>query len=349
MDVRQEEVNRLLVDPSFRNWALNTNGLDYDKWEKYLSDEKELLEIAKEAKNIIVNVETSDNEVKNDDYQSFEMLKSKLKGKDGNQFTAPGIRNKTVSFSYNTLIKVAAVISFFIVFSGILYLNYDRIEQPGQLAEENYYKQTQSGQQLTITLPDGSKVKLNSNSSISYPREFFKDRKVKLSGEAFFNVVRDEISPFIVTTDNFLTEVLGTSFNINAYEHNNAKVSVATGKVKVSSLNDLEDVSFKILEDEQALLVSDSKLKLSVFDKDEILWKDGILVFTDESIQSISLKIQRWFNVKVSIENESKIAGRFSGKYSNESLQDILKGMGYAMNLSFKMEGNEIIINGKNE
>jgi len=346
MDVRQEEIDQLLLDPSFRNWALNANNEDYNKWESYLLGDKELTKIAKEAKKIIVFVETSDDHQSPSSIESFERLKEKLKQGDNVRPITPSVIKGKKVLRYHTLIKVAAVISFLIVFSGILYFNYENNESGTQLVEQTIQKHTQSGQHLTITLPDGSKVKLNSNSSISYPREFFKNRKVELSGEAFFEVVRDESSPFLVKTETFQTEVLGTSFNVNVYDKNSAKVSVSEGTVKVSSLADNQIVDYKIVEKENAVKISEEKVESATFYKDEILWADGILVFTNENIHTISAKLERWFNVEVSVANDSDIKGGFSGKYSNESLNEILKGMGYEMNFTFEMKGNEIFIVG---
>ena len=190
---------------------------------------------------------------------------------------------------------------------------------------------------------------MNSNSSISYPKEFFKNRCIILEGEAFFSVVRDESNPFVVKTENFQTKVLGTSFNISAYKCSISKVSVIEGQVKVSSVHDNVDQNYKILAKDEAVKIDNNQIVESDFDIDELLWKDGILVFSNESIQTITSKIQRWFNVTVTVNNEAFIAGDFSGKYSNESLEEILLGMGYALNFSFEMEGNEIIINGKNK
>ena len=351
MELGQEEINNLLLDPSFRNWALKLNTQDFERWENILEDDIKLNQLARDARQIVIQIELTDAKQGPEDKASFQRLL--LKQKNG------GIADSTVNrntgrakhrrIGFNQLARIAAVLSFLIVFSGILYFATERNnEQSMQKVVEIIRKQTQNGQQLFITLPDGSKVKLNSNSSISYPKEFFDNRKVELMGEAFFDVVRDVNSPFVVNTNNFQTEVLGTSFNINAYEVNNAKVSVTTGTVKVRTTITDEDVSFKILEKEQAVMISQNELKESEFDKDEILWKDGILVFTDENIHTISSKIQRWYNVTVTVANETDIKGGFSGKYSNESLEEILTGMSYALNFSFRMEGSEIIINGKN-
>lgn len=340
----------MLLDPGFRNWALNTNAKDFRKWESYLKADIELRERALEAKRVVIQIELIDTKQEEEDIESFERLKRKRKNTSLNApASEAGRKPASFNLTLNLLVKIAAVLSFIIVFSGLLYYNVDRSpEQPSRRFVETVKKHTQNGQQLLITLPDGSKVKLNSNSSITYPVNFFKNRHIEFEGEAFFNVVRDVSSPFVVKTENFQTEVLGTSFNISAYKNARAKVSVVEGKVKVSSMLDKSQY-FKILEKQEAAEIKEKLIEAAEFDADEILWKDGILVFNNEDIIGIASKVQRWFNVKVEVKNEAYIGKSFSGKYANESLEQILVGMGYALNFSFRMEGNRIIIIGNKQ
>lgn len=350
MESEEEKINKLLLDPSFRNWSLNLNAKDYEQWENILQNNIDLRKLAFEAKAIVIQIELSDVNKKAEDHQSFERMQLKLKNKmSSTSFNAHTIGNKSRKSGLTYFIKVAAVLSFIIAFSGVFYVNfYQKADEPHQAVAEIIKKKTQSGQQLTVTLPDGSKVKLNSNSKISYPKNFFKNRWIKLEGEAFFNIVRDESNPFIVITNNFQTEVLGTSFNVNAYSWSDDKVSVLEGKVKVSSLSSVPDQLPKILKKEEAVEIINSEIRDANYNLDEILWKDGFLVFNNENIQTIAVKIQRWFNVTVIVKHESMIESNFSGKYANESLEKILIGMGYAMNFSFEMKENQILITGKN-
>lgn len=100
------------------------------------------------------------------------------------------------------------------------------------------------------------------------------------------------------------------------------------------------------MEKNQAAKIGENEINEARFNMDELLWKDEILVFNDSNIKSISSRIQRWFNVEVTVNNESAIANNFSGTYSNESLEEILIGMGYALNFSFEINENQIIITG---
>lgn len=349
MESEEEKINKLLLEPSFRNWALNLDAKDYEHWENILLSTIALRTLANEAKAIVIQIELSDKNKKAEDHQSFDRMQLKMKNKMSSaSFNEHNTPIKSYFSGITYFIKIAAVLSFIIAFSGVFYFNfYQKADEPHQAVVEIIKKKTQSGQQLTVTLPDGSKVKLNSNSKISYPKNFFKNRWIKLEGEAFFNIVRDESNPFIVTTNNFQTEVLGTSFNVNAYSWSDNKVSVLEGKVKVSSMSSVPDQLPKILKKEEAVEIVNSEIRDANYNLDEILWKDGFLVFNNENIQTIAAKIQRWFSVTVIVKHESMIKRNFSGKYANESLEKILIGMGYAMNFSFEMKENQILITGK--
>ena len=348
MNAYQEELNKLLLDPRFRNWALNSNKEDFEEWEGYLRGDDQLRKRAQKAKEIILQIELSESKYTEEDISSFEGLKKKLKEREQDRPAKEDKSGKfSVKLSFSSIVKVAAAISFMIVFSGLLYFNNQKRKNQliAERVPEVVEKHTQNGQQLLITLPDGSKVKLNSNSSITYPVNFFNNRRIEFEGEAFFKIVRNEKSPFIVKTEHFQTEVLGTSFNICAYEKGKAKVSVIEGKVKISTVKD-KHLHYRILEKEEAAEIDDQVIKETSFNRDEVLWKDGILVFSNEDIHSIAGKIERWFNVTVVVKNGNTIGRRFSGKYSNESLKEILIGMGYALNFSFELKGNEVIIIG---
>lgn len=348
MESGKEKINKFLLNPSFRNWALNRNIKDFEEWENILNNDSELRILAHEAKKVVIKVELSDQEKSTKDHQSFERLLIKQKNSIRSaSVIEPSIALKSPNSIFTSFIKIAAVLSFIIAFSGLFYINvFQKENEPLPVVVEILKKQTQNGFKLTVTLPDGSKVKLNSNSTISYPKNFFNNRSVTLEGEAFFNVVRDESNPFIVKTNNFQTEVLGTSFNVKANSWSDPKVSVAEGKVKVRAFS--SDQGHKILLAKEAIEIIDNELREADFHEDEILWKDGYLVFSDENIESISAKIQQWFDVKVIVKNQFAIRDHYSGTYSNESLEEILVGMGFALNFSFEMKENQIFINGNN-
>nr|WP_321408488.1 FecR domain-containing protein [uncultured Carboxylicivirga sp.] len=170
------------------------------------------------------------------------------------------------------------------------------------------------GQMSQLNLSDGSKVWLNSGTTIKYPGQFNQStRDVFIDGEAYFEVARNENKPFIVNADNFSVKVLGTSFNVMAYsDEKDANVTLVEGKVVLSS-------SQKSLEKELKPGQSAS------FNKGELVkvenvntefytsWKEGLITFREEKLSEIAKKLERWYNVEVHFKDKDLEDFIFSG------------------------------------
>jgi len=172
------------------------------------------------------------------------------------------------------------------------------------------------GGEYRLTLSDGTKVYLNSMTTLKYPVQFGSDkREVELVGEAYFEVVKNEAKPFVVNTTEMKVEVLGTSFNVNAYEDSeNTVTTLVEGKVKLlHSSNQGEEQILK--PNEQAVMDNLSgKIVLSNVDvSNYISWKDGQLVFYDMPLEEIMTQLTRWYSAKVFYMNPEVKSIRFSG------------------------------------
>lgn len=201
---------------------------------------------------------------------------------------------------------------------------------------------TPRGGQYIIVLADGSKVWLNAASSLRYPTGFNgKERKVELTGEGYFEVAKNAAMPFRVTVNNLSVEVLGTHFNINAYNDEKViKTTLLEGSVKVS----VNTISKMIKPGQQALVFSSggqqTAIKVQEADTEEaIAWKNGFFQFNRTDLASIMRQISRWYNVDV--EYEGKLTNRsFSGIVSkNSNVSEVMKIMQQA-NIHFRIEGN---------
>ncbi len=178
------------------------------------------------------------------------------------------------------------------------------------------------GGEYKLTLMDGTRIWLNSNSKLRFPSEFGSGiRKVELKGEAFFEVAKDSVHPFVVNANKAQVKVLGTSFNVNAYSDLNEIVTtLVEGKVEVSDT--LFGNKVKLLPNEQYRFnKSNGKTLKQVVDTEiYTAWKDGRFVFENESLEDIMIRLSRWYNVEVSFLNESVKELRFSGdltRYDN--------------------------------
>ena len=211
-------------------------------------------------------------------------------------------------------------------------------------------KSNPSGQKSLIILPDGSKVKLNSESYLEYPTQFEgTEREVKLVGEAFFEVQKDPLKPFIVKSGSIDVKVLGTSFNIKAHPYEkNYSVAVATGKVAVSKgIESGSDTLIAMLSpDEMVQIDHDNETyKIKKFDTDKVMgWKDGILVFDNDNSKTIIKTLEQWYGVRFVLSNNDMPTAGYTGRYQNATLKMVMDGWSYTSNFQYRIEGKNVYI-----
>lgn len=185
---------------------------------------------------------------------------------------------------------------------------------------------TPRGGQFRLTLPDGSKVWLNTVSSIKYPTAFVgSKRKVEISGEAYFEIAHDPARPFEVSVNGMVVKVLGTHFNINAY---NDEVSVNTTLLEGSIMLTKDNAAATLIPGQQAQMISNgSNFKvINEVDIDQVVaWKNGYFSFNRAGLQTVMRQIARWYDVEISYEG--KIPERqFGGKIDRDSnISEVLK------------------------
>lgn len=202
---------------------------------------------------------------------------------------------------------------------------------------------TPRGGQYQLVLPDGSKVCLNSASSLTFPTFFTgKTRNVTITGEAYFEVAKNHNMPFVVKSNQTTIEVLGTHFNVMAYnDEAEMKTTLLEGSVKIKNGNE----SGFLKPGQQAVLNKDGKMKvLSDVDVDEVTaWKDGIFQFSGIGIDAIMRQAARWYDVEIAYEG--KIPQRqFTGRISrNVKVSQLMNMLGYA-GVKFKIEDKRITI-----
>ena len=202
---------------------------------------------------------------------------------------------------------------------------------------------TPRGGQYQLTLADGSKVWLNAASSIRFPASFTgNERKVEITGEAYFEVAKNPAMPFTVAVNGMNVEVLGTHFNINSYTDEGAiKTTLLEGAVKVNK----GSVMAMLSPGQQAQLTTNGQIGVTKnIDVDEVMaWKNGVFNFTEADIENIMRQISRWYDVDVayqgsiSKETFSGIVGR------NRNVSQVLKIMEQA-GVKFKIEAKKIIV-----
>jgi len=200
-----------------------------------------------------------------------------------------------------------------------------------------------------ITLPDGSTVKMNASTRIEYPEHFAADiRKVKLSGEAFFEVTRDTLHPFIIETVNASVEVLGTSFNVSAYpEAGLVEVNVKTGKVKLTQLAEGNSTS------KSAILPAGERGWLDVVNgkmgQDMIVtpnysaWITKEIIFQRTPLTEAFSILENTYHVKIKMENPEIGKIPYTANFANQELDYITDVLARTHQLKFVRNGDQII------
>jgi ferric-dicitrate binding protein FerR (iron transport regulator) len=196
---------------------------------------------------------------------------------------------------------------------------------------------------VDLTLSDGSRVWLNAGSSVIYPVVFTgNERKVTMNGEAYFEVAHNAGMPFKVAKGAMEVIVLGTSFNVNAYDDESAiKVTLLQGSVKTTA-GRLPEIVLK--PGEQAQISNDIKVLKEVDLEREVAWKSGMFRFKDTNIEEIMRQVARWYDVE--IEYKGNPAGlTLGGSVSRQAnVTELLKRLEATGLLSFKIEGRKVMV-----
>jgi transmembrane sensor len=219
---------------------------------------------------------------------------------------------------------------------------------------------TSRGEQTQVRLPDGSLVFLNTGSSLSYPTSFAKGakRSVTLTGEGYFEVAKNKVQPFVVSTTKQEVEVLGTHFNINAYTDEKAiKTTLLEGSVRVSSLQGVtskrsgfHSISSKVSNEvllkpgEQSVL-NEKGIEVASVNLDEaVAWQKGYFRFYDEDIAAVMRKVSRWYNIEVEYAGQLPEVGFNARITKYSSIKDVLATLEKTKAVHFKIEGRKVIV-----
>jgi len=200
---------------------------------------------------------------------------------------------------------------------------------------------TPRGGQYQLVLSDGTKVWLNSASSLKYPVTFIGNkREIELSGEAYFEVAHNQHKPFRVISNGQVVEVLGTHFNVNAYSDEPAvKTTLLEGSVKV-----LSNGIIKTIKPNEQVQIMDGSMSIVQVDVTEaIAWKNGFFYFKDDDIKSVMRQLARWYNVDIKYEgqiSQREFSGEISKNIDASKLLDILS----LEKINYQIENKTIII-----
>ncbi|MEM8894916.1 MAG: FecR domain-containing protein, partial [Bacteroidota bacterium] len=219
-------------------------------------------------------------------------------------------------------------------------------ENTNQFAQVNYETfVTQRGQKRTLTLSDGSTIRLNYETEFKAPRHFEEgQRVVYLTGHAHFDVARDTERPFIIYTEDSKTQVLGTSFDINTKEEGTTEIIVTSGQVAFSDKDNINEQVMLTVND-RAVLNSIGSIGQSTVDAETLTaWKDNRLVFDDALLSEIIEVLQPWYDVEITVNNPNQLQKAYNFSFDNPSLELLLEQMSFMGKFEYQMEGKQVII-----
>ena len=217
-----------------------------------------------------------------------------------------------------------------------------------QEAEELVYNKViipRAGE-YSLTLSDGTRVWLNSDSEIRYPVAFGKDRRtVFLSGEAYFEVTKDAVRPFYVVLDGMEVKVYGTSFNVNTHYQGKILTTLIEGKVGIRVKSTGAE---SLLQPNQMAEFSLENKDVKVTDVDTYYytaWRAGEFVFQNETVEEIMERLCRWYDTEVFYANDSVKGKRFTGVIARfTDVADVLHLIGETATVQFNLKGNTITV-----
>jgi len=312
--------------------TINVKSGDYSKWSSKLEKIHERIEM--EELYVSLNLKNKKNEA---GYRAKDRLP--IAGHERRKSSARKIQYFAQGFLI-TMILIVLVIAYF------------KFPEKSEQAPPLVYieKVTEPGQKLTFHLEDGTEVVLNAASKLVYPLHFGdSDRKLELIGEAFFKVKKDVTRPFQVLTGSISTTAIGTSFNINNFPANEKiEIALVSGQVSVEKFMQSGESSLLILNPGEMVKVlkSDNSITKSFFDFDQnISWKNGLIFFKDADYHEVVSKLERWYGVSIHADKNPINEWRFSGKFEEETLENILIALQFGHDFEYIIEGKEVKLN----
>ena len=241
-------------------------------------------------------------------------------------------------------LQSAAVVALAVIFSS-LYIYLDRTQSA--TVHQSVYQEVKAayGTQARVELADGTSVSLNSGSKLRFPQSFDhqQQRRVILEGEGFFTVTKNEKLPFVVETSLLDIQVLGTSFNVDAYPDNQSVlIALVEGKVKLQNNTGKENKDLmELLPNEVATLNRAERTLIKTSSPDlykYTAWVNGRIVFFEDPIQTVLKKLEKWYNVEIVISDQRLKNYKFTGTFINESLEQVLSILSLTSPMTYEIQ-----------
>jgi len=366
MDYQNYTVEDFALDPHFRKWVVQPSAESNLFWESWLNEHPEKAALLQEAKTI---VRSFPPKLEGLSYLEVDRIWLQITKQIDSETHIPAsealilplsseaiIRSKTnllqlsepysVYWSYHRIGRMVAAASVILAFAvSFLLVKHNQTAVKPELVWVT--KENPWGQRSIVYLSDGTQVHLNAGSRITYLEDFSAtERLVQLQGEAFFEVKKDVARPFRVVSAGVVTEALGTSFNVRAYDSNRVKVALVSGKVKVRDpFADNNELELILTPGQGAVRESGHILGKFEFDAASTLaWKEGEIFLKEADEKTVFTVLEQWYGVEIIRNNETEKTWNYTAAYRKKSLEHILTSMAFVMDFEFQIQQKQVII-----
>lgn len=365
MDYQNYTAEDFALDPHFRKWVLQPSAESNLFWESWLNQYPEKAELFRQAKTIVSALPPKSEDLSQQEVDRiWHQITSQMDGEKEIPYTEAPIvplspesiiRSKTTHpqlgklyqfyWNHHRIGRVVAAASVILAFAASFLL----VKQTSPIAEPVPIWETKEnpwGQRSTIYLSDGTQVHLNAGSKIEYLKGFSPaERIVQLRGEAFFEIKKDQSRPFWVVSAGVVTEALGTSFNVRAYDSAEVEIALVTGKVKVSDNATDNKTELLLTPGQGAIRRNGAVLDIFSFDAQSTLaWKEGEIFLKDAGEEEVFTSLERWYGIEITALNRSKNDWNYTASYRKKSLEHILTSMAFVMDFDFEIQQGQVFI-----
>ncbi|MEN0052547.1 MAG: FecR domain-containing protein [Mucilaginibacter sp.] len=252
-------------------------------------------------------------------------------------------------------LRVGAAAAVLVSFSWIAILGYKYFNNTSKSVSDNNEIVVQKGTKTDVTLPDGSRIILNSGSKLTYAKNYASAdvREVTLSGEAYFKIVHDQQHPFIIHTAHFDIRDIGTTFNVHAYPgEKNSETALIEGAIEIALKNNAAQKI--LLKPHQKATLNNSNHNYKIISLNavngsksefaETAWINDELIFKNEAFEDLAKQMERRYNVEITFVDEKIKKAYLTGTFKNESIDQVLKVLQLLTPFKYQINRDKITI-----
>ncbi|RRA99050.1 FecR family protein [Larkinella rosea] len=370
INYRTYEAEDFLFDESFRQWTTETTPQTARFWEQWLVQNPDRAEVVRQAQELVRALNAHYRDDATDERLAQEL--AQLVGKAAERRDSETEETPVVPLSQRTWWRWAVAASVVVLLGLVARIYVNRTAKPAAYSYEYLTKNVPKApleekvntgtKAINVLLSDGSVVTLNPKSRLSYPHRFSATtRTVYLSGEAFFDVVKNPAKPFLIYANQTVTKVLGTSFLVRAYtEEKDVTVMVKTGRVSVYSLKDYEKAQQSGLRRVEGVVLTPNQQMTYNLEENRLIKavveKPAALVvnrpsreqeFEDAPVARVFASLERTYGVKLRFDEDAMAACLVNVSFNEENLMERLDVICQTIGASYEVLDGQIVITSK--